>query len=176
MTAVHPSAVGRECPCVMARAPEFTLLYDRECPFCRLEVEWLLRRDRTGRLAAIDIAAPEFDAGRFGLTRERVHARLHGVRADGTVVEGMGAIRAAWRAAGVGWVMAPTGWPVLRWFADLGYLLFARYRVPLGRLFGRGCADGACAVPGARPDQKKPDICATNAMPPASPSRTTSKS
>lgn len=128
-------------------AAEFTLLYDSECPFCRLEVEWLQRRDRNGRLGAVDIAAEGFDASQFGLTKEAVHARLHGVNADGEVIEGMAAIRAAWRAAGLGWVMAPTGWPVLRWFADLGYVVFARYRVPLGRLFGRKCDDGACSVP-----------------------------
>lgn len=120
----------------VADAP-FTLLYDSECPFCRLEVEWLRRRDRHARLNVIDIAAPDFDPAPLGLTRDRVHARLHGIDADGAVVEGMAAIRGAWRAVGLGWVMAPTGWPVLRWFANLGYLLFARYRVPLGRLFGR---------------------------------------
>ena len=124
----------------------FTLLYDRECPFCRLEVEWLRRRDRHGRLGAIDISADGFDPRRFGLTRQQVVARLHGICADGTVLEGMAAIRAAWRAAGLGWVMAPTGWPVLRWFADLGYRLFARYRVPLGRIFGRSCDNGVCDV------------------------------
>jgi len=125
---------------------EFTLLYDSECPFCRLEVDWLRRRDRRGRLGAIDIAADGFDAERFGLTQQQVVARLHGVCADGTVLEGMAAIRAAWRAAGLGWVMAPTGWPVLRWFADLGYRLFARYRVPLGRIFGRRCDSARCDV------------------------------
>lgn len=122
-------------------SPEFTLLYDRQCPFCRLEVEWLQRRDRRGRLGAIDISAAGFDPARFGLTLTAVHRRLHGVLANGTVIEGMPAIRAAWRAAGLGWVMAPTGWPVLRWFADLGYVVFARYRVPLGRLFGRRKCD-----------------------------------
>ena len=126
--------------------PEFTLLYDGQCPFCRLEVEWLQRRDRRARLAAIDIAADGFDAAAFGLTAADVHARLHGVRADGVVVEGMAAIRAAWAAAGLGWAMAWTGWPPLRWFADLGYRVFARYRVPLGRLFGRRCETGGCRV------------------------------
>ena len=42
--------------------PEFTLLYDSECPFCKLEVDWLRRRDRHGRLGAVDIAAEGFDA------------------------------------------------------------------------------------------------------------------
>jgi predicted DCC family thiol-disulfide oxidoreductase YuxK len=124
----------------------FTLLYDSKCPFCKLEVEWLQKRDGKGRLGAIDIAAEGFDAEQFGLSKELVHARLHGVKADGTVLEGMVAIRAAWSAAGLGWLMAPTGWPVLRWFADLGYIIFARYRVPLGRLFGRRCNEDACSI------------------------------
>lgn len=124
----------------------FTLLYDGECPFCKLEVDWLRARDRNGRLRAIDIAADGFDPSLFSLTKERVHARLHGVDEFGTVLEGMDAIRAAWRAAGVGWVMAPTGWPVVRWLFDLGYLVFARYRVPLGRLFGRRCDAGRCST------------------------------
>ena len=124
----------------------FTLLFDSECPFCKLEVEWLQRRDRNGLLRAVDIAAPGFDASAYGLTKERVHARLHGVDESGALVEGMAAIRAAWRAAGVGWGMAWTGWPVLRQLSDLGYLVFARYRVPLGRLFGRRCDAGSCSV------------------------------
>ena len=127
--------------------PDFTLLYDSDCPFCKLEVEWLQRRSAGHRLGAVDIAADDFDAAQFGLSEDDVHARLHGVRPDGTVVEGMEAIREAWSAAGIGWVMAPTGWPILRWFADLGYVVFAKYRVPLGRLFGRRCDSGACAAP-----------------------------
>ena len=143
MSELHPTNPRSE---LLDMAAQFTLLYDSECPFCKLEVEWLQKRDGKWRLGAIDIAAAGFDAEQFGLTKERVHARLHGVQADGTVIEGMAAIRAAWRAAGLGWVMAPTGWPILRWFADLGYVVFARYRVPLGRLFGRKCDDGKCSV------------------------------
>lgn len=144
MTALHPRAPGGERGRVAAEP--FTLLYDRECPFCRLEVEWLMRRDQKGLLSAIDIQAPEFDAARYGLTKARVHARLHGIDANGRVVEGMAAIRAAWRAAGVSWGMAWTGWPLVRQVCDLGYLVFARYRVPLGRLFGRRCAADRCSV------------------------------
>jgi len=141
---LHPRRCGGEVHTVTPRP--FTLLFDSECPFCKLEVEWLQRRDRNGLLRAIDIAAPGFDAAAYGLTKERVHARLHGVDDGGKLVEGMAAIRAAWRAAGVGWGMAWTGWPVLRWICDLGYLVFARYRVPLGRLFGRRCDSGSCSV------------------------------
>ena len=138
-----PSAAAN--PAIVSGAA-FTLLFDSACPFCRREVEWLQRRDRRAQLAVVDINAPDFDPAPLGLTRDRVHARLHGIDRDGVVVEGMAAIRGAWRAAGLGWVMAPTGWPVLRWFADLGYLLFARYRVPLGRLFGRRLGGPDCAA------------------------------
>ncbi len=127
-------------------AQPFTLLFDSECPFCKLEVDWLKRRDRRNLLTTIDIAAADFDPARFGLSKQRVHARLHGIAADGTLVEGMAAVRAAWRAVGLGWLMAPTGWPILRWGFDLGYLVFARYRVPLGRLFGRRCDGDRCSV------------------------------
>ena len=120
-----------------AMAAPFTLLYDSLCPICRREVAWLQRRDRHHRLATIDIAAPGFDAAALGLTAEGVVARLHGIDAAGKVVEGMAAMRGAWRAVGLGWLIAPTGWPVLRWLFDGAYLVFARYRVPLGRLFGR---------------------------------------
>jgi predicted DCC family thiol-disulfide oxidoreductase YuxK len=121
-------------------AGTFTLLYDSLCPICRREVDWLKRRDRNGRLATIDIAAPGFDPAPLGLTSERVVARLHGIEADGRVVEGMAAMRGAWRAVGLGWLIAPTGWPLVRYLFDGMYLVFARYRVPLGRLFGRRAA------------------------------------
>lgn len=123
-----------------AMAGTFTLLYDSLCPICRREVDWLKRRDRNGRLATIDIAAPGFDPAPLGLSAERVVARLHGIEANGTVVEGMAAMRGAWRAVGLGWLIAPTGWPLLRYLFDGMYLVFARYRVPLGRLFGRRAA------------------------------------
>jgi len=126
----------------------YTLLYDHECPFCRLEVEWLLRR-RGDRLRAVDISAPDFDASAWGLTQEDVEAQLHGVRADGTFTVGMESVRASYEAAGVGWLMTWTRWPGLRWLADLGYRIFARHRVALGRLLGRSCdacEAGACDV------------------------------
>ena len=127
----------------------YTLLYDHECPFCRLEVAWLLRR-RGDRLRAVDIAAAEFDAARYGLTQDAVERQLHGNRPDGSITVGMESVRASYTAAGVGWMMAWSAWPGFRQLADLGYRIFARYRVPMGRLFGRSCDTDACALPPSR--------------------------
>ena len=130
--------------------PEFTIFFDGDCPFCVREVQWLLRRSRGGRLAAIDIATPEFDAAAFGGSPESFMARIHGRRADGTMIDGMQVFREAYAAVGLGWLVAPTGWPILRPLFDVGYRWFARNRVRLGRIFGRRCEDGRCAIPGDR--------------------------
>jgi predicted DCC family thiol-disulfide oxidoreductase YuxK len=122
------------------------LLYDGQCPFCRREVEWLKRRNRRMLLRFEGISDPQFDPGRYGLAREEVNRVLHGVLPDGKVVRGMAAVRRAYRAIGLGWLTAPTGWPGIRWIADGLYAAFARNRKMLGRMADRGCSHGACAL------------------------------
>ncbi len=125
-----------------------TLLYDGACPFCLREVAWLRRRDRRGLLAFADIAAPDFDETQYGVSGREVQARIHAVLADGTVLEGMPVFREAYARIGLGWLIAPTGWPILRPIFDGMYRLFAANRVRLGRLFGRGdaCEGDACRI------------------------------
>lgn len=125
----------------------FKLLYDGECPFCMLEVRWLQRWNRRGHLAFEDVSSPSFDPSPLGVTREELLGVIHGVFPDGRIVRKVEVFRQAYRAIGLGWLLAPTGWPVFRWFFNGLYALFARYRVRLGRLFGRPCATGSCRVP-----------------------------
>ncbi len=125
----------------MSRLPEFTILYDGDCPLCRREIRMLERLDRgRGRLGRIDIAAPDFDARRYGRDLQTLMARIHGVRPDGTVVEGVEVFRRAYAAVGRGWLLAWTGWPGLSWLADAAYRWFARNRL---RLTGRA----SCPIP-----------------------------
>ncbi len=128
------------------------LLYDERCPFCSLEVRFLQRWNKRGRLSVEDISDPAFDATRYGLTDHEVHAILHAVNDDGTVVRRMDAVRAAYDAVGLGWVMAPTTWPLLRRLSDAAYELFARHRVRVGRVFGGTCPDDTCSLPSKTPD------------------------
>jgi len=134
-------------------APDWTfkLLYDGACPLCLREVHFLQRRNRAGRLAFQDITAPGFDAAAYGATQEELMAVMHGVFPDGRVVRRVAAFREAYRAVGLGWLLAPTGWPGLSWIADRAYGVFARNRIRIGRLFGRECPDDACAVHGEQP-------------------------
>ncbi len=122
-----------------------TILVDGACPLCQREARLLARLDRgRGNLTFIDISEPGFDASRYGLSPEQVHAEIHALRADGTILRGMPVFRAAYRAVGWGWILAPTGWPVLRTLFDAAYRWFARNR---HRLTRRPCSDGACVRP-----------------------------
>lgn len=118
------------------------MLYDGRCPLCRREVRFLRRRRHGDRVAFEDITAAGFDPARHGVAEQDVHAKMHAVLPDGRVAVGMEAFRHIYRAIGLGWVLAPTGWPLLRPIFDMLYAGFAKVRPRLQR--GR-CGDGACA-------------------------------
>ena len=120
---------------------KFKLLYDGECPFCKREIAWMAKHDKKGNLAFEDITAPNFDPTRYGLTRKKVMGVIHGVFYDGRIIEKVAVFIEAYRLLGLGWLVAPLSWPLI------AYELFARYRVPLGNLFGRhSCSSSRCNV------------------------------
>ena len=130
----------------IGHAPEFTILIDGECPLCKHEARMLEKLDKgRGRLRLVDITDPDFDAGEYGKTFDEVMGSIHGVTGEGAVVSGVAVFRGAYSAVGLGWLWAPTGWPVLKPVFDLAYRFFAKYRL---RLTGRGdvCEDGRCRV------------------------------
>jgi predicted DCC family thiol-disulfide oxidoreductase YuxK len=110
-----------------------TLLYDAGCPVCSLEMDHLRERDRHGRLCLVDISAPGFDATAFGLDWSALDAELHALCPDGGVVRGVAALRLAYGAVGLGWLLGATGWPVLRPVFDSAYKIFARHRRTISR-------------------------------------------
>ncbi|MDX9910663.1 MAG: DUF393 domain-containing protein [Phycisphaerales bacterium] len=121
-----------------------TIYIDGSCPLCRREARFLERLDRgRGRLRMVDIADLGFDPETAGRSIDELMGRIHAAAQDGSMITGVEVFRRAYRAVGWGWLLAWTAWPGLRWLADAGYILFARYR----HLFGGGraaCTDGQC--------------------------------
>lgn len=132
----------------VAAGLEIEVLYDGACPLCSREVAGLRRLDRgRGRVRFADIASPDFDASRHGRTHAELMARIHGVLPDGSVVEGLEVFRRAYAAVGLGWLLAPTRWPILRPLAEAAYRWFARNRLRLtGRREACACATHAAAA------------------------------
>ena len=109
-----------------------TLVYDRDCGFCRWCVGWVLRLDRHRRLRTVALQADLATELLPGLSPEQRMGSWHLVRAEGGVLSGgaaLGPLAAVlWPGFGrrLGRVIAP--------FADPGYRLVADNRGPLGRL------------------------------------------
>lgn len=110
---------------------KLTYLYDGACPICVAEVEGLRRRDSAGKLAMVDISASSFDASRYGRTQHELMTRMHAIDASGRTLVAMDAVRAAYSAVGLGWLVAPTRWPGLKPLFDRLYAWIARNRYRL---------------------------------------------
>ncbi len=84
---------------------------------------------------------------------------IHGVFPDGRVVSKVEVFRQAYALVGLGWLLAPTRWPGLRWLTNVFYEWFARNRVALGRWFGGpDCAAGTCQVGQNKSGGHKPSL------------------
>lgn len=118
------------------------VFYDGSCRLCVRQARLLTRLDRgRGRVELSDITAPGFDAASIGIPPQVLRTSMLALEPDGSTVSGMGALRAAARALGLGWLLACTGWPILRPMWDALYTILARNRF---RLFGR-CDSDMCA-------------------------------
>jgi predicted DCC family thiol-disulfide oxidoreductase YuxK len=140
-----------------AQAPgaELTVLYDGACPLCCREVRLLRRRDQQHngaepRLAFVDIDAADYEpAAHAGIDYRQAMGRIHAIRADGTVLSDLAVFRQAYALVGLGWLLAPSGWPLLSRLADGAYLLWARWRLPItGRSSLEQLCQERCRLPG----------------------------
>ena len=117
-----------------AQGPELTLLYDGGCPLCLREVRFLQGRDRQGRLAFVDIDAADYDPSRHeGIDYRQAMGRIHAISASGDVVTDVAVFRTAYRLIGLGWLYAPTRWPLVGPLVDALYGWWAAKRLQLTR-------------------------------------------
>ena len=134
---------------------QYTLLYDGGCPLCLREVRFLQKRDGDrGRIRFVDIDAPDYDPEQYaGISYEQAMGRIHAIRHDGVVLQDVEVFRQLYAAIGLGWIYAPTRWPLLRSLIDWAYGVWADRRLALtGRpdlsalLAERQCSSDRCRV------------------------------
>ena len=76
-----------------AQAP-VTLYHDGHCPFCRVEVAWLVKHRHQERVRLIDIQSNEFNASEIGRSFDAMMGQLHVQDNQGRWFIGMDASRA----------------------------------------------------------------------------------
>ncbi|MBU3005119.1 thiol-disulfide oxidoreductase DCC family protein [Paraglaciecola arctica] len=115
----------------MQQHTSLTIFYDGYCPLCLLEMKKLKQLDKQHTITFVDIQAPSFFEEYPQLDWQSLNARIHGYLPNGELISGLDVTYLAWCLVGKGWVYAPLRWPVIRWFADRAYNLFAknRYRI-----------------------------------------------
>ncbi|MDT0596536.1 thiol-disulfide oxidoreductase DCC family protein [Glaciecola petra] len=106
----------------------FTIFYDGSCPLCAKEMNQLKRRNTQKQLAFVDIMQSSFSEEYPELDWQALNDRIHGMLEDGSMLIGLDATHKAWSLVGKGWLYAPLRWPIIRFFADKAYLVFARNR------------------------------------------------
>lgn len=112
------------------------LLYDGECPLCLREVNFLQKRDRgRGLIAFVDIAEDSYQVEDNGdISFETAMGRIHALLPDGTIIKNVEVFRRTYEILGLGWIYGATQWPVIGFFADKLYEIWADWRL---RLTGR---------------------------------------
>ena len=125
-----------------------TLLYDGGCPLCLREVNFLRQRDQrlhpsSARIAFVDINDNHYRPEQHqGISYREAMGRIHAIQGDGTVLKDVAVFREAYRLIGLGWLYAPTAWPVIGPLADWAYGLWAHWRLALT---GRPDLDELCS-------------------------------
>ena len=112
------------------------IIYDGDCPICCAKRDFLERRDRRGALEFSNVRKPGFEPPVPGLNLQSLETEIHSISHDGKVLRGMDVIREAYKAIGIGWLAAPTGWPLLRPLFDWIYAKVAGNRLKISKALG----------------------------------------
>jgi|TARA_R110002153_G_scaffold273196_2_gene443370 predicted DCC family thiol-disulfide oxidoreductase YuxK len=137
---------------------QLTVFYDGYCPLCLAEMNHLKKLNKEAKLNFVDIQEPSFSVVYPHLSWSALNARIHAQLPDGSLISGLDVTYLAWKLVGKGWVYAPLRWPIIRWFADLAYLGFARHRYTLSFwLTGKRRLQGPSNCDACQPNKGKAD-------------------
>lgn len=121
---------------------EVEVFFDGECPLCAREIAMLRKKDRKQRIRFTDISALDFNSAEIGHDLDVLMAEIHGRLPNGEWIKGVEVFRRLYSAVGFGAIVKLTRLPVVSHGLELGYRVFARYRL---RMTGR-CTQGSCQV------------------------------
>lgn len=124
-----------------------TIFYDGNCPLCTMEMEDLRRHDHHNRIQLEDIHQTDFEQKFPDIDKSKANNILHG-KLDGLTLLGLDVTYHAWRLVGKKPWIALLRFPIIKSFADRGYLLFAKHRSGISSMLmgTKNCKDGQCGI------------------------------
>lgn len=125
---------------------KLTLFFDGYCPLCVAEMKMLGELNHENNLVFEDIHAPDFQLRYPSIDPVNANKYLHGLYEDGSMIFGLDVTHQAWRIVGRKPWLALLRWPIIRWFADLAYWIFAKNRYSISWLLTGQKRCKACAT------------------------------
>ena len=111
---------------------KLTIFFDGGCPLCKREVDFLQSRNQMESLRFIDINSSDFSLDlQNGITYRQAMERIHALKSDGSVIKDIKVFQEAYDLIGLGWIYAPTRFPVFDKFFESIYKLWAKYRLKI---------------------------------------------
>ena len=98
--------------------------------------------DNSKSISFVDIDSANYSPKRYGgVSYREAMGGIHAINSLGEVIKDVEVFREAYRLIGLGWVYAPTSWPVFGGLVDQFYRFWSRSRLALTR---RNSLDQLC--------------------------------
>ncbi len=127
--------MNEPCSSVLQKKETLKVLYDGECPMCRIEIEHirqLANKNPDSGLCFIDITSHSAEAEAYSSDKKVLLERFHVEYMDGTRVDGAKAFVTMWdRLPGWHWLAKFSKFPGLLVLMELAYKGFLKIRPSL---------------------------------------------
>ncbi|MGO3345800.1 MAG: thiol-disulfide oxidoreductase DCC family protein [Marinomonas sp.] len=111
-----------------------TIFYDGYCPLCKAEMTALKQYDHNNQLQLENIHDETFTTRFPKINPVNADKILHGQLDDGRLIFGLEVSCLAWKLVNKHPWIQVLRWPVIKQIANVGYLVFARYRHSIAAL------------------------------------------
>lgn len=123
------------------------IFYDAGCPLCNAEMQQLKKADIQQKIVLEDINAADFDVRFPHIDKNRAMAILHAQTEAGEMIYGLDVTYQSWKIVGKHRWLKILRLPIIRDFADAGYIFFAKYRQAISRFLmpNTTCDGNSCS-------------------------------
>jgi predicted DCC family thiol-disulfide oxidoreductase YuxK len=121
---------------------QLTVYYDELCVLCSAEINHYRKQKGSDQITFVDITADSFNALNEGIDPYLAHLVMHAKKSDGTILSKVDAFVAIWSLLPkYHGLYKLSQIQFIRFFMDIGYVIFAAVRPYLPRKNKDGCKD-----------------------------------